>query len=129
MNLGQTREEVTASSSQEWLGSAHGTDTADSITLLGTDLAGSDFEGKVPSGVLVTENGDGLFVLGDGGTGRAYLLLEAARTDRGNQSKAGFWHGQVLIDRLPEGHGIHAGNVDRLPLINFVGEIPEDPEA
>jgi hypothetical protein len=133
MNLAQRREGWAPESDQSWLGSAHGTDTAESITLDGGAFTDTFTEGRVPSGVVVQERtSDGLFVPVSGdGDGEYFHLLEDVRVPEGGGrvGGAGLWHGQVLVDRLPADHGLTAAVADSLRNIHYRGDVPADPGA
>jgi hypothetical protein len=112
---------------QTWLGSAHGTDTADSITLDG-DLMLEVFEdGSVPSGVVLgMVDETGLYGPYDDGAedGRdvARGHLFTARSVKAATPTAGalFWHGQVIEANLPDDNGLDSGAKADLTHIHYV---------
>lgn len=148
MNLGQTRETIGAVGDQSWLGSAHGTDIAESVTLDGarftTDTQEGRWpEGEVPSGVVVARDAtSGLVVPYDetydsdpnttgaqpnGAENAIGHLLEGVRidaTDPQNPSAALYWHGEVIVANLPTGHGLNASAAAELNQIRYVGTVP-----
>lgn len=148
MNLSTRKEEFAGSGDLSWLGSAHGTDIADSITLDGarftTDTQEGRWpEGEVPSGVVVARDATtGLVVPydptydSDSATAGAQPngadtaighLLEGVRIDATNPGNVGaalYWHGQVIVANLPTGHGLDQGAAADLAQINYVGTVP-----
>lgn len=125
MKLGLTTETFGASENQKWLGSAHGTSEADSITLDGA-LADTDFPGgSIPSGVVlakVTATGryakynDALSNGREVALGHLFTTVDlkaSGRTTGADVTAALFWHGEVVEANLPSGHGLDAaGKVD-----------------
>ena len=109
MNLGIKTQTFGAAENQEWLGSAHGTQSMDSITLDGANLAALLPTGFVPSGIPLKR---------DGATGKYeaaitaevpdYHLftsvdltaggLVAAATDT---PASGIWHGEIVAAKVP----------------------------
>lgn len=148
MNLSQTRETITAAGDQSWLGSAHGTDNAESVTLDGarftTDTQETRWpEGEVPSGVVVARDATSGLVVpydetydSDAATAGAQPngadvaighLLEGVRIDAtapGNVAAALFWHGQVVVANLPTGHGLNQAAAAEMSHIHYVGTVP-----
>lgn len=121
-----------ASENQSWLGSAHGTDNAQSITLDGDSFLAAFTDGVIPSGV----------VLGKVTSGGKYRRYDNAATD-GTQTALGIllttvdlggvtsavvedvsaallWHGEVIEANLPAGHGLDAAGKVELSQIRFV---------
>jgi hypothetical protein len=125
MRLAQTTESVVSAQSQQWLGSAHGTDTGDSITLdvaAFTALAAWDDGEVMPSGVGVSRRDvDGLYVPFNAGAGhsRHRITLEDVVLEGTRQTTAGLWHGQVVSANLPADSGI-PGNEASFKLVEFV---------
>lgn len=125
-----------------WLGSKHGTDTAESITCDGDAFLARFPTGLVPQGVVVAKRtADGLYVpydnaadvdpvaAGQQGGGidvaRGHLLTDmnlrgTTAGTVGNVGGALFWHGQVIIANLPAGHGLDAAARADLTLIHYV---------
>lgn len=131
MNLRQQTEQTVAASSQAWLGSAHGTTATESITVDAATFEATFADGRVPSGVFVSERADGLYVYGNAGDGdRAGHAFEGFRFTPGATGAdaqvpiALFRHGKVLVDELPAGHGLVAAGADRNPHIDYVGAVP-----
>lgn len=142
MRLAQVTETVAAASSHEWLGSSHGTDATDSITLDGDRFLGAFPTGVVPSGVvLARDTVSGLVVpynpafdadavaagvQSQGADVAIGHLMEDAHLGGttaaavGNVSAALLWHGQVIVAKLPAGHGLDAGARADLPQIRYV---------
>jgi hypothetical protein len=132
MDLSQTTQTF-VSDDQSWLGSAHATDTAETVTLdiaLFTTLLGSTFTGGfIPSGVVigkVTATGKyGPYsnaALDGRETARGFLFhaVKAKTGDTNDKVGASLWHGQVIEAKLPTGHGLDAAAKVELKLIDFV---------
>lgn len=134
MRLNIGTEVFSANEDQSWLGSAHGTNEADSITLNG-DLFLTLFPtGIVPSGVVLGKiTATGLYVpytdAGTNGVGSDVALghlfttvdlggTTAATVDR--VAAAIFWHGEVVESKLPTGHGLTAAAKVDLNQIRYV---------
>lgn len=103
------------SDSKEWLGSAHGTNNADPVTLDATLMRAVFTDGNVPSGVVVgrvTTSGrygpynnaavDGREVA------RGHLLNPIKVKTGQNAGAAMLRHGHVFEARLPTNHGLDA---------------------
>jgi hypothetical protein len=110
-----------------WLGSAHGTDTADSITLDGDAMVAVFTDGNVPSGVVLGMiDESGLYGPYDGnandGTEDALGHLLTRRSVKAGESTAGalFWHGQVIEENLPDNNGLDEGAKAALTHIHYV---------
>lgn len=129
-----TRTDSFAVEDQSWLGSRHGSDAADSITLDGTTLGAVFTDGKVPSGVVlgkITASGKyGPYddAASDGRQTAVYHLFTSVSLKnvlRGDSTfhdvqGAGFWHGQVIVANLPTSHGLDAAGKVDLKNINYV---------
>ena len=115
------------SDSKAWLGSKHGHDTAESITLDPALMLAAFPDGEIPSGVVlgkVTATGrygpysnaavDGREVA------RGHLLERRKVTVGQNAGGALLWHGQVVEGKLPTGHGLDAAGKADLLLIHYV---------
>lgn len=97
-----TSTESWGSGNQTWLGSAHGTDVARTVTIDGTTI--SAYDGVVPSGTPLKRNADGKYAP------VAEVTDELAGFLFTNQSFTGdvdviapmIWHGRIRADRLPE---------------------------
>src|SRR4051812_24969003 len=87
----------------DWLGSAHGTDTADSITLDAAALLTAYPTGEVPAGIEISRNGSGVYVPGSTGTQRGFLLhaVKVNTVTPTNVVGALHWHGEVIVARVP----------------------------
>lgn len=127
MRLDIKSETFSPSEDQSWLGSAHGTNEADSITL-DVDAFLTDFpDGIVPSGVVVASNGNGLFVPASDADAEAPFYHLLTTVDIGTASgtvasAAGLWHGQVIVDNLPDNHGLTEDTA--VAQVNYVGTVP-----
>lgn len=131
MKLGIVRQTFAAPEDQSWLGSAHGTNEADSITLHGASFIGTFADGHVPSGVVVAKytaganaglygpysdaGADGL----DTAAGHLFTTTDVGTTGV-NTSAALYWHGEVVESKLPTGHGLTAAAKADLPQVRYV---------
>lgn len=136
MQLGLVTQTFTASEDQSWLGSAHGTNAADPITLNAASFVSAFPTGIIPSGVVlgkITATGRyAPYIDGNSdGTQTAvgHLLTTVDLTNGGllpasanwaNASAALFSHGQVVEAKLPTGHGLDAAGKVDLKLIQYV---------
>lgn len=117
LNLQIVETTFSAPENHEWLGSAHGTEECDPITLHAAGLLAVFPTGIVPSGVvlgLYASGGNaGLYgVYADAGaTGldvARYHLFTTTDISGGNTAAAGLWHGEVIEAKLPTNHGLTA---------------------
>jgi hypothetical protein len=131
MKLGLTTEAFHPAEDHRWLGSKHAVDTARTITLDASAFEGLEFaDGVIPSGIVVSRLESGLYGPGAAGDEPGHLLTTKNTHDFTVDTPAALlWHGAVIVANLPEGHGLHAGNVDALPQFTYRGDIPADPEA
>lgn len=106
-----------------WLGSAHGLEMADSITI---DRAAMDAawlaDGVIPAGVILRRvNATGRWAPFAAGDGVAGILIGPVMTGgAGNPQGAVISHGQVIIAKLPATSGYGAGVAAALPLVQFI---------
>lgn len=116
-----------------WLGSAHATNTADTITLdLALFTAGTHFpNGFIPAGMTLAKvTASGLYgpynnALANGQevmTGHLYKPVQVASDNvAGKALAAHYWHGEVVQAKLPTNSGIDAaGIVDVAGRIRYV---------
>lgn len=130
MKLPIQTEVFSASEDQSWLGSAHGTNEAESVTLDGDAFLTTWEDGIVPSGVVIASDGAGLFVpaLDESAVAPFYHLFtttDIGTTAGAKVSAAGLWHGQVIVAKLPDDHGLNADTV--VGQVNYVGAVPAAP--
>lgn len=110
---------------QDWLGSAHGVNTADSVTLDAASFLTAYPSGEVPSGVHISKRtSDGKY--------RPFLAANTTDTDRGfllhgvlvttgvDQIGALLWHGEVVTAKVPLGVGQVAPVAASVPFIRLV---------
>lgn len=129
----QFRTVTYLSEDMSWLGSSHGTDTPDTITLdLSLFTAGTHFpNGFLPAGLglgKVTATGvygpynNALATGVETLAGHLYKpVLVMADNVAGKAIGALFWHGEVVTARLPLNHGVDApGIVDVAGRIRYV---------
>lgn len=130
MNLGIKRQTYAPSENQEWLGSAHGTQDMDSITLDASAFTGLFPDGVVPSGVKlgkVTATGlyaPALAASTDGSevvAGHLFTTVDlaagqgvAAATDT---PASLLWHGEVVASKVPAVAGATATGA---PQVHYV---------
>lgn len=129
MRLGIRSEVFNPAEDHTWLGSRHGTDNGDPITLDGDLMLAAFPSGLVPSGVVVakvTATGRYAFYTDAGthgaGTDTArYHLLTTKQVFAGEHTPAaGFWHGEVVEAKLPAGHGLTAAAKADLTQVRYV---------
>lgn len=97
----QVRGEVTT---QKWLGSAHATDNARTITIDGTKLTDFKDKGFVPAGTPITEGEKGKFAPASASDQLAGFLLVDQPFDGTNDVIASLLdHGRIRVNYLPEG--------------------------
>ena len=89
------------SGNQTWLGSAHGTDVARTVTIDGSTISG--FDGVIPSGIPLKEVFGGKFapVTAVEDTLAGFLLTEQSFTGTADVIAPMLWHGRIRADRLP----------------------------
>lgn len=131
------RTETRQVEDRSWLGSAHGTEATRSITLDVSAFTEADHypNGYIPSGIavgLIDASGlygpyddaaiDGTEVL----AGHLFSSVTVQPADATvNVGAALLEHGKVVIDNLPENHGVDAaGAVDVAGRIIYVGTVP-----
>lgn len=97
-----TSTESWGSGNQTWLGSAHGTDVARTVTIDGTTV--SEFDGVVPSGTPLKRNADGKYAPVTATTDElaGFLLTAQSFTGEVDILAPMVWHGRIRADRLPE---------------------------
>jgi hypothetical protein len=134
MRLPITTEVFSASEDQSWLGSAHGTNECDPVTL-NADLFLAAFPaGIVPSGVVLGKiTATGLYAPytdaathgagTDTAAGHLFTTVDlggttAAAVDR--VAGALYWHGEVVESKLPTNHGLTAAAKADLTQIRYV---------
>jgi hypothetical protein len=135
MDLRIASETYSPPEDHSWLGSAHATDTGDSITLDGDKFLGSFADGIVPSGValgIITATGkyapytDAATHGAGSDVMRGHLLttVDLGGTTSGTAGDVGaalLRHGQVVEANLPTGHGVTtAGKADVAGSIIYV---------
>lgn len=129
----KVRETTYISEDMRWLGSAHGTEMTDTITLnLSLFTAGTHFpNGFLPSGLVLGKvTATGLYgiyndALSNGqevAVGHLYKPVYVHSDNvAGTALGAIFTHGQVVEARLPSGHGLNAAaKVDVAGRIQYV---------
>lgn len=131
MRLGIRTETFTPGEDWSWLGSAHATDTWESITLDGDAFLATFPSGVVPGGVVVGEQANGLFTLAAAAAGKRTFHLATTKDLGGTTAAtvgptpaAGMWHGQVIVANLPTGHGLTAAKAAAMPHVHYVGTVP-----
>lgn len=97
----QVRGEVTT---QKWLGSAHATSNARTITIDGTTLSDFAEPGFIPAGTPIAEGAGGKFAPAKAGDTLAGFLLVDQPFDGTNDVIAPLLdHGRIRVDYLPKG--------------------------
>lgn len=134
VNLPLVTQTFTAPEDQRWLGSAHGTNTADTVTLDADTFLTTFPTGIVPSGVTLGKvtasgkyrqynnaNADGTEVMAGHLLTTVDLGGTTAATVTNDIPAALYWHGEVVQAKLPTGHGLDAaGIVDMAGRIRYV---------
>lgn len=116
MYLGQVSETFSPAEDQSWLGSAHGTQSGESVTLDGSELLTVFTDGVVPSGVVLAKiTASGLYAQYDDaetdGTEDAvgFLFTTVDVTSAGLDVGATILtHCKVREANLPTNHGLDA---------------------
>lgn len=115
--------------SKAWIAHQMGFDSGRSITLdLSTFTAGTHYpDGWLRSGIVIARRStDGLYVpyvnagANETGIPRGHLFEDVKVRATNTTGKAGgtlFWHGIVIVSRLPANHGLHA--TDRPTTIRY----------
>lgn len=109
-----TRSEVfVPAENQTWLGSAHGTSEAKSITLDGDACVAVYPSGEVPSGIALFKLGNGRYapvVAGQEANAKGLLFTTSAGLAAGKHSSAPlYWHGRVISANAPAAVGTYLG--------------------
>lgn len=142
MNLGIKTETFAPAENQSWLGSAHGTQSMDSITLDGDRFLAAFPTGIIPSGVVLAKDAtSGLAVPynptydsdtvtagaqpngADTAIGHLFTTIDLGGTTAatvGNTPASLYWHGEVVESKLPTNHGLDAAAKADLPQIRYV---------
>ena len=130
MRLQQQSQTFMAAEDQSWLGSAHGTQEMDTITLDGSAFLDTFPTGVIPSGVVVGRiTATGLYgpytaaaTAGAGSDTAAGLLFTTidVGTDGVDSPASLFWHGEVIRAKLPADNGLDTAAEADLPQIRFV---------
>ena len=101
-------EDFIPAENQEWLGSAHGTQEMESVTLDGAAFAAVYTDGVVPSGVVVAKNVAGTKVVpfvtaaGDAtGVAVGHLFTTTLVSATSDTTGSLYWHGRVRVAKLP----------------------------
>lgn len=104
---------------QAWLGSAHGTENAQTVTIDGSFIA--EFDGIIPSGTPLTEVGDGKYApVTSSADFLAGFLLTPQSVEGDNDVIAPMiWHGRIKADNLPASAFDVTTLTDRNPQLNI----------
>ena len=130
MNLAQTSQTFLPPEDQSWLGSAHGTDSLETITLDVSAFTATFTDGVIPSGVAlgkITATGlyapyddaavDGSAVM----TGFLYTTKDISAGDTFDIGASMLTHGKIRVAKLPTDHGLDAaGRTDVAGRIQFL---------
>lgn len=132
VNLPIRREVYDYAENQSWLGSKHGTQEADPITLDGDAFLTAFPTGVIPSGVVlgrVTATGkyqpynNGLATGVETARGHLFTSVDLGGTTAavvGDVAAALYWHGEVVEANLPTNHGLDAPAKVDLAQIRYV---------
>lgn len=132
MDLRFQSETFTPAEDQSWLGSAHGTEATETITLDASAFIGTFTDGIIPSGVVVGKiAASGLYgpyddEAIDGTEVAAGHLFTTIDTKEGavDSPAALFTHGKVVVANLPTDHGLDAAGAADMPHIRYIGDVP-----
>lgn len=110
---------------QDWLGSAHGLEAADSATLDPASFLTAFPDGEVPSGVEISQRADGrwgTFAAADVTAARRTGFLRSQVAVRAGVNAVGavHWHGSVIAAKVPLGVGAVAPAAANHPHILLV---------
>lgn len=112
--LSTRSEEFLPAENQTWLGTAHGTREAKSITVDGDAAIAIFDDGFVPSGVAVFKNAEDRYepvTVGNEGDTEGYLFTSTVVRAGELTSAALYWHGRVIVANLPAATGAYVGPV------------------
>lgn len=120
-------EDFIPAENQEWLGSAHGTQEMESVTLDGPAFLAVYTDGVVPSGVVVAKNVAGTKVVPFAtaavdatGTAVGHLFTTTLVSASSDTTGSLFWHGRVRVAKLPATSRYDATVKADLPQIRYV---------
>ena len=101
----KTVTERWGSGSQKWLGSAHGTNAAQTVTIDGSTLSVFAADGVIPAGTPLKNAAAGKVapVTAAGDTLAGFLLTDQSFEGAGDVVAPMLDHGRVRVDYLPEG--------------------------
>ena len=99
------RTEAFGAGDQSWLGSAHGTNSARTVTIKRSSLVKATHypDGRLKSGTPLVRGGDGLYTVYAGtGTLAGFLFTDQSVADSGGDIVAPLIdHGRIRLNRLP----------------------------
>ncbi len=108
------RETFVPAENQTWLGSAHGTSEAKSISVDGDAAIAAGFtDGLVPSGVAMFKLPSGRYSPVTAGNEAAAEgeLFTTTRVVAGDVTSAPlYWHGRVILANVPAARGTYVGH-------------------
>lgn len=118
MDLSPTTTTTAVARQKLWLGSSHGTDSTDSVTL---DLAGGSFAAvridngngtyTIPSGTAIVKSGTTYDRASGAAVADGHLYEDViVRASTVNAGGAMLWHGEVVQAQLPTGSGFVDAN-------------------
>lgn len=127
MDLRFQSETFAPAEDQEWLGSAHGTEATETVTLDASAFIGTFTDGIIPSGVVIGRiTGTDLFgPVAGGGTDGAEGHLFTTQDTKGGEvdtPAAMLTHGKVKVDNLPADHGLDTNNT--VAGVRYIGTVP-----
>lgn len=133
MSLGIKTQTFNAAENQEWLSSAHGTQSMDSVTLDAALCVAKFATGIIPSGIPLKKQGSGKYApaLAADSTYDGHLFLTVDLTLGDTRLPASavdtpaslLWTGEVIVSKIPAYAGpvvIAAGDVAKCPLFRYV---------
>ncbi|QPK78272.1 hypothetical protein G7Y31_06690 [Corynebacterium lizhenjunii] len=116
------------SEDQRWLGSAHGVDAAQTVTLNGEKLTAFAKDGVIPSGIALKKEGSRWEPVTDAGDTLAGFLLtsQSFKEGAGDVVAPMLDHGRIRVEHLPKGGFDVTKLTTPNPLFVLVGEKKED---
>lgn len=102
MQLNAVRE-TWGAENQKWLGSAHATNAAQTVTLDGTKFEGVTTAGTIPSGIPLKKGTGGKYepVTDAGDTLAGFLFTSQSIKDKGDVIAPMLDHGRIRVEFLP----------------------------
>lgn len=123
MQLGSVRE-VWGSENQKWLGSAHGTNACQTVTIDAKTLTSFANNGVIPSGIPLKKGESGKFEPVTGTGDKLAGFLFTAQSFKGNTDVVApmLDHGRIRAEFLPEAAFDISTLLDKNPMFVVIGK-------